>query len=92
MRPIHPRNHEERWGKQEGCYDSDTAASEAADAKGKKSATALKKARGDWVKFMTKEANLVKLHEEGLLPPADLLLVRAPSQKEVLKGFVGRKQ
>ena len=60
-------------------------------AKGKKtaasasvSAAALKKSSGDWARSTIKDAHLMKLREQGLLPPAEQLAVRAPSPKEVL--------
>ena len=59
------------------------AAAAATDAtKGKKSA--LKKGSGDWAKSTVKDAHLIKLREQGYLPPAEQLAVRAPSPKEVL--------
>ena len=67
------------------------AAPDAAAMKGKKTVAGasapvvdLKKSDGDWVKSTIKEAHLDKLREEGMLPPADQLFVRAPSPKEVL--------
>ena len=60
-------------------------------AKGKKvaassSATdnALKKGSGDWSKSTVKDAHLMKLREQGCLPPPEQLTVRAPPSKEVL--------
>ena len=47
-------------------------------------ATDLKKGEGDWATSSVKEATLTKLRNDGFLPPADRLLVRAPSPKEVL--------
>ena len=65
------------------------AATEA--AKGKKtvagtsaSAAALKKNSGDWAKSTIRDAHLIKLREQGCLPPTEQLTVRAPSPKEVL--------
>ena len=67
------------------------AAPDAAAMKGKKTAAStsaaavdLKKTNGDWTESTLKETQLDKLREEGLLPPSDQLLVRAPSPKEVL--------
>ena len=47
-------------------------------------ATDLKKGDGDWATSSVKEVTLTKLHTDGYLPPADKLLARAPSPKEVL--------
>ena len=65
---------------------ADAPAADAAALKGKKTAAGasapvvdLKKSDGDWVKSTLKEAHLDKLREEGMLPPADQLFVRAPS-------------
>jgi len=68
------------------------AAATATDAaKGKKTVAgtsaataALKKSSGDWSKSTIKEAHLMKFREQGHLPPAEELAVRAPSPKEVL--------
>ena len=67
------------------------AAAAATDAaKGKKTvagtsaSAALKKGSGDWAKSTIKDAHLVKFREQGYLPPAEQLAVRAPSPKEVL--------
>ena len=69
---------------------SDAPATDAAALKGKKTAASasaaavdLKKSDGDWMKSTIKAAHLEKFREDGLLPPADQLTVRAPS-KEVL--------
>ena len=70
---------------------ADAPATDAATLKGKKTVAGasapvvdLKKSDGNWVKSTLKEAHLDKLREEGMLPPADQLFVRAPSPKEVL--------
>ena len=47
-------------------------------------ATDLKKGEGDWTSCAVKEATLTKLRNDGFLPSADKLRVRAPSAKEVL--------
>ena len=69
---------------------SDAPVTDAAALKGKKTAASasaaavdLKKSDGDWMKSTIKAAHLEKFREDGLLPPADQLTVRAPS-KEVL--------
>ena len=67
------------------------AAAAATDAaKGKKTvagtsagAATLKKGSGDWARSTIKDAHLLKLREQGYLPPAEQLAVRAPSPKEV---------
>ena len=72
--------------------NDDGAAAGAAARKSKKqaatasasTATDLKKGEGDWTTSAVKEATLTKLRNDGFLPPADKLRVRAPSAKEVL--------
>ena len=71
--------------------DDGTAASAAARKSKKEAAAAsastttnLKKGEGDWTSSAVKEATLTKLRNDGFLPSADKLRVRAPSAKEVL--------
>ena len=71
--------------------DDGTAAGAAARKSKKQTAVAsastatdLKKGEGDWTSSAVKEVTLTKLRNDGFLPPADRLLVRAPSSKEVL--------
>ena len=47
-------------------------------------AAALKKIPGDWVKSAITEKKLAAFRHTGLLPPADKLAARAPSNREVL--------
>ena len=56
---------------------------QAAAASGS-TATDLKKGEGDWTSSSVKETTLTRLRNDGFLPSADKLRVRAPSAKEVL--------